>query len=240
MKNILFILILSVMTSSLAMAQSSVDAQLLENCKKELADISAKKVEIHDIAFNSDGHWLILYGDIGYSYSYIPSPLENMLTKLNAAGTSIDKALLLSDSSYALVYGGKQYTSQSLPTELATDLDAVTKKDKNIKSVAYKNGERLTVYGSNGFIARGLPQKMVAKLAQLNKKKAPIRESAFYGTDGWVLLYGRTGMAFQGIPNDLCKVLQNLAKKGTVVNLVRFFGDKWVVVYDGYKVESNI
>jgi hypothetical protein len=47
-------------------------------------------------------------------------------------------------------------------------------------------------------------------------------------------------MAFQGIPDDLSALLQKLGKKGTVVNLVRFFGDKWVVVYDGYKVESNI
>ncbi|MBP5502726.1 MAG: hypothetical protein IKR94_02755 [Bacteroidales bacterium] len=239
MKKLLYIIVFSVLVPLITTAQT-IDSQLLENCKKELADISAKKVDIHDIAFNSDGHWLILYGDIGYSYSYIPSSLENMLGKLNSAGTSIDKALLLSDSSFVLVYGGKQYTAQSLPTDFATELEAVSKKDKNIKSVAYKNGTRLMVFGSNGFIARGLPQKMVAKLAQLNKKKAPIRESAFYGTDGWVLLYGRTGMAFQGIPDDLCSVLQKFAKKGTVVNLVRFYGDKWVVVYDGYKVETNI
>ncbi len=239
MKKLLYIIVFSVLVPLITTAQT-IDSQLLENCKKELADISAKKVDIHDIAFNSDGHWLILYGDIGYSYSYIPSSLENMLGKLNSAGTSIDKALLLSDSSFVLVYGGKQYTAQSLPTDFATELEAVAKKDKNIKSVAYKNGTRLMVFGSNGFIARGLPQKMVAKLAQLNKKKAPIRESAFYGTDGWVLLYGRTGMAFQGIPDDLCSVLQKFAKKGTVVNLVRFYGDKWVVVYDGYKVETNI
>lgn len=240
MKNLLLILIVWVITQTSALAQSSIEAQLLENCKKELTDISAKKVDIHDIAFNHDGHWLILYGDIGYSYSYIPSPLENLLTKLNSAETTINKAIMLSDTSWALVYNDKEYTAQSLPTDIATDIAAAQKKQKNLRCIAYKNGERLTVYGTNGFIANGLPQKMVAKLAQLNKKKAPIRESAFYGTDGWVLLYGRTGMAFQGIPDDLSALLQKLGKKGTVVNLVRFFGDKWVVVYDGYKVESNI
>ena len=114
MKKLLYIIVFSVLVPLITTAQT-IDSQLLENCKKELADISAKKVDIHDIAFNSDGHWLILYGDIGYSYSYIPSSPENMLGKLNSAGTSIDKALLLSDSSFVLVYGGKQYTAQSLP-----------------------------------------------------------------------------------------------------------------------------
>lgn len=239
MKKLFYIIVFSVLTPLIASAQT-IDSQLLENCKKELADISTKKVEIHDIAFNADGHWLILYGDIGYSYSYIPSPLENMLTKLNSAGTSIDKALLLSDTSWALLYNGKEYTAQALPAELSTDIAAAQKKQKNFRCLAYNAGERLTVYGANGFIAKGVPQKMAAKLAQLNHKKVPIRESAFYGSDGWVLLYGRTGMAFQGIPNDLCSLLQKLAKKGTPVNLVRFYGNKWVVVYDGYKVETNI
>ena len=81
---------------------------------------------------------------------------------------------------------------------------------------------------------------MAAKLAQLNNKKVSIRESAFYGSDGWVLLYGRSGLAFQNLPDDIVAVLQKFAKKGTPVNLVRFYGDKWVVVYDGYKVETNI
>ena len=239
MKKLFYIIVFSVLAPLIASAQT-IDSQLLENCKKELADISAKKVAIHDIAFNTDGHWLILYGDIGYSYSYIPTPLENMLSKLNSAGTSIDKALLLSDTSWALLYDGKEFTSQSLPTDLSTDIDAAQKKQKNFRCVAYNTSCRLTVFGTNGFIAKGIPQKMAAKLAQLNQKKVSIRESAFYGSDGWVLLYGRNGMAFQNLPDDIVPVLQKCAKNGTPVNLVRFYGNKWVVVYDGYKVETNI
>ncbi|MBO4244619.1 MAG: hypothetical protein J6V76_01110 [Bacteroidales bacterium] len=239
MKKLLYIIVFSVLTPLIAAAQT-IDSQLLENCKKELADISEKKVEIHDIAFNTDGHWLILYGDIGYSYSYIPTPLENMLVKLNAAGTSIDKAVLLGDTSWALLYNGKEYTAQSLPSDIATDIAAAQKKQKNFRCLAYKGECRLTVYGSNGFIAKGLPQQMVAKLAQLNKKKVSIREAAFGPDNGWVLLYGRTGIAFQNLPDDLTALLKKLGKKGTKVNLVRFFGSKWVVVYDDYKVETNI
>lgn len=240
MKKIFYFIALSLLGMAGAAAQTYESAQLLERCKQELLDISSKQVAIHDIVFNTDGHWLILYGDIGYSYSYIPSPLENMLVKLNSAGTDINKAVLLGDTSWVLLYDGNKYTSQSLPEGLTFDLESITKKDKPFKSVSFSSDKRVTLYGTNGFIAKGIPQRMAAKLAQLNNKKVSIRESAFYGSDGWVLLYGRSGLAFQNLPDDIVAVLQKFAKKGTPVNLVRFYGDKWVVVYDGYKVETNI
>ena len=143
MKNLLLILIVWVITQTSALAQSSIEAQLLENCKKELTDISAKKVDIHDIAFNHDGHWLILYGDIGYSYSYIPSPLENLLTKLNSAETTINKAIMLSDTSWALVYNGKEYTAQSLPTDIATDIATAQKNKKIFAALPTKTAKGL-------------------------------------------------------------------------------------------------
>ena len=240
MKKIFHILILTLLMPVLVAAQDAADSRLLQNLKKELADISSKQVEIHDIVFNSDGHWLILYGDIGYSYSYIPTPLENMLVKLNSEGTAINKAVMLSDTSWALVYNGNQYTSQSLPSLLSTDIASAQRKQKNLKALDVSGDKHLIVYGNNGFIAKGLPQRMVQKLAQLNSKRVPIRESSLCGNQGWVLLYGRNGLAFQNVPDDLARLLNKFGKNGTTVNLVRFFGGKWVVVYDGYKVESNI
>lgn len=240
MKKIFHFLILTLLTPVFVCAQDAVGSKLLDNLKTELADISSKKVEIHDIVFNSDGHWLVLYGDIGYSYSYIPTPLENMLVKLNSEGTSINKAVMLNDTSWALVYNDNQYTSQSLPSLLSTDIASAQRKQKNLKALDVSGDKHLIVYGSNGFIAKGLPQRMVQKLAQLNRKRVPIRESSLCGNQGWVLLYGRNGLAFQNVPDDLARLLNKFGKNGTTVNLVRFFGSKWVVVYDGYKVESNI
>lgn len=243
MKKLLYILILAALPFSKSIAQSAISDQLLQNCKKELDDIATKKVDIHDIAFNTDGHWLILYGDIGYSYSFIPSPLENMLTKLNSEGTNINKSVIMSDSSWILVYGDKQYTSQNINPDISTDLTSAANHKKNIKCLAISQGCRLTVYGTNGFIAKGIPPKMAEKLEQVNKKKWPVREAAFYqyqNQEGWVLLYGKRGIAFQNLPDDITAQLQKFVKQGKNINLVRFYGNKWIIIYDGYKSITNI
>ena len=239
MKKILFFVFSVFMCLSVA-AQTEVNKKLMQNLKNELSDISQKKIEIKDIAFNADGHWLIIFGDIGYSYSYLPTPIEDLLGKLNSEGTQINSSCLLSDTSWVLFYGDGKYSSVGLPQDIANELSRVKSKGK-VCGLAAKGGASVVRYGNNGFAAKSAPSSMLKKLAEINKRHVKIRDIQFVGSgNGWILLYGDKGLAFQNLPEGLAECLKNHVKKGRKVNIVRSYGDYWIVVYDGYKVETNI
>ncbi|MBR4266196.1 MAG: hypothetical protein IKQ46_09095 [Bacteroidales bacterium] len=223
-------------------AQSDDDiiaAKLLQKCKNELEDIAKKKVAIKDICFNTDGHWLILFGDFGYSFSYVPTSLENLLVDLNGKQTQIKQALMSGDS-WLLLYDQNKYTSQDFSSAVTEVLDKCKARNSILTGIfTGPENEILGLYGTNGFVARNCPEKQLAKINDVNKKHRKLRNAAF-GNNCWVLLYGNNGFCFQDLPSDLQDFMKKSINKKLTINLVRIFKDKWFVVYDDYKFATNV
>lgn len=215
--------------------------KLLTNCKNELTEIAKKNVVINDITFNSDGHWLIIYGDYGYSFSFLPVEVEQTIEELNSNKTKIINCNLMSDTSWVVIYNNYQYKQHGYPQAAIKDLDRVAQQKKTINfSTCANSGKRLTSFSESGVIVYDIPAKAKEKIAQLNKERVKIKDAAFCNNNGWILLYGNRGAAFQNLPEDLSAFLKNSLQSGTTINLVRFYKDIWFVVYDGGKIKSNI
>ncbi len=238
----LFTLLIALITFSAADAQTEeeiIATKLLQKCKKELSEIAQKKVAINDICFNQDGHWLILYGDFGYSYSYVPSDLENLLVDLNSKETKIKQALIKGDS-WVLVYDDNKFTAHNFTSSVTDVLEKCKARKSTLTGIFVgNNNEILGLYGTNGFVARNCPEKQLAKINEINKKHRKLRNAAF-GNNCWVLLYGDNGFCFQDLPPDLQEFMKQSVNKKRTINFVRLYKDKWFVVYDDYKFATNV
>lgn len=239
-KLIAAIVAFMIATSAWAQSDEEIVAQkLLRKCKSEMEEVSKKKVKINDLAFNSDGHWLILYGDFGYSFSYVPTDMENLLVSLNQKEKKIKQALLDGES-WVLLYDKNEFTSSGYKPEAVKILNTCKGRNSSLTGIFVgPNGECLGVFGTNGYVSRGCPDKMVSKIGAVNKKHYPIK-NAMFSNNCWALFYGNGGFCFQGLPSDLQSWLKSSISKKYKVDFVRMFGDKWFVVYDGYKFETNV
>ncbi len=242
MKKIFAILAIIFLISICCNAQTEeeiIAEKLLTKLKTELLDISQKQLKINDIAINDDGHWLILYEDVGYSFSYVDLELEKQLLDKNSKGVKLKQALLKGNS-WVLLFSDNDFAQSGFDNTVVSVLNNCKSKNKNLNGIFLgDNGEILCLYATNGYVAKKCPKKMIDKLVLINNKQQKLRNAAF-SSEGWILLYSDKSFCFYGIPSSLETFLKQCVKNNNKVNLVRIFHDKWFVVYNDYKIQTNV
>ena len=74
-------------------------------------------------------------------------------------------------------------------------------RHEEIKDVGFiADGGWIVLYGSNGFIRSGLPQKVEDALTELHDEGSEIRQVAFAPDGNWVILFDSNGYWHSELP----------------------------------------
>ena len=103
--------------------------------KSELDTISKQKLPINSVALNQNGDWIILYGDIGYSFVTMPGKLSSRLDTLNKQQKVVKDIDFTGKSGWVLLAQQNAFYSDSLPAKMLAGLKKINLKGQEIKSV---------------------------------------------------------------------------------------------------------
>jgi len=211
----------------------------LSKLKEELEYIADNKIEIKNIAFSNTGDWVIFYGEIGYSYNYLPDKAKDRLTELNKNEDIITDFEIFNES-WVTVSNNNAYSVYKAEKGLVSMLKKLNKNGKKIKDIDFsENGGWVVLFGKSGFASNKIPENAAKKLQKLNKEKKETYKIELYRNKGYVILFENNGLTFENIPSEAEIKIKELKKEKKKINIVKFYKDKWIIIYDDYKFYCN-
>ena len=207
--------------------------------KEELEYIAENKIEVKNIAFSCEGDWVLFYGEIGYSYNFLPEKAKERLTELNKNEDIITDFEMNKDA-WVTISNNNAYSVFKIDKGLVSTLKKLNKNGKKIKDVDFsKNGGWVILFGKSGFASNKIPDIATQKLQKLNKKKKETYKIELYKNNGYVILFENNGLTFENIPSDTENKIKELQKQKSKINIIKFYKDKWIIIYDDYKYYCN-
>lgn len=234
MKKIIFIFAFLVPT----MLWSQNYLSKFQKLKEELDYIASVKQKIKTISISESGDWVILYGDVGYSYSAMPNLAKNYLSKCNSQGILLKDFDFFNDSSWVCISSHNAYAMKYAPSDIHKKLKFLNKNRVKIYNLSYNNGHWAIVYGRGNIEAHNIDENMQNNIKLLKKNNRLIKKIEFCN-EGWLILYGKNGFKANNLRQDLISSLNNLQKADNEINTVAFFNSAWIIIYDDYKYLSN-
>jgi len=237
-KNKIIITIILTTSTLLTQAQKINDIQLL---KSELDTISQQKLTVNSVAVNQNGNWIILYGDIGYSFTQMPQKLSEKLETLNKKQIPLKDIDFIGKSGWLLLAAENAFYSDSLPEKFLNALKQVNKQGQTITCAdTYKN-KTLLLFGKNKYYKQNIPETLKKKIINLQYRNQYIKNAALTKNDGWALLYATKGFTYKNIPVATAEKMKELVQNGSSLDKIFFLPDnKWIIIYDKYKYASNL
>ncbi len=210
----------------------------IETLKSELDTISAQQLPINSIALTPDSNWVILYGDIGYSYTNLPPKIVEKLSLLNKEEKVLND-IDFYGASKVILYEDNAFYSDSLPETLSTALSMLNKNGRKITGMNYApNGAWIILYNQNSYFQNNIPGSCRKKIENLAYRDQIIKQVAFCDK-AWVVFYSFAGYSYSGIPEKAAKQIDKLYKENHELNKIFFLANHWVIVYDSYKYVSD-
>ena len=103
----LFTLGVAMLISATLFAQSGINNSAL--LKSELDTISKQKLNINSVALSQAGDWIILYGDIGFSFVSMPEKLAAKLDTVNANQIPVKDIDFIGNNGWILLSQGNAF-----------------------------------------------------------------------------------------------------------------------------------
>lgn len=239
MKTIKLTLIISALViSGFAKAQQKINNP--ELLKSELDTISKQKLPVNSVAVNQNGDWIILYGDIGYSFISMPEKLSEKLENLNKKQVPVKDIDFTGKSGWLLLAAGNAFYSDSIPEKLSAALKRINKQGKTITCFDNFKNAGVLLYGKNSFFQKGIPENLKKKLNQLKSRNQYIKCVALTKDEGWMVFYGKRGFSYFNIPVAVSVKVKELVQNGSSLDKIFFIREKWIVIYDNYKYTGNL
>ncbi len=211
----------------------------LSKLKEELEYIAKNKIEVKNIVFSNEGDWVVFYGEIGYSYNFLPEKAKDRLSELNKNESLITDFEINGDS-WVTISNNNAYSVFKAEKGLVSTLKKLNKKGKKINDVDFsESGGWVILFGKSGFASHKIPENATQKLQKLNKNKKETYKIELYKNEGYVIFFENNGLTFDNIPVSAEDKLKELKKKNNKINLVKFYNDKWIIIYDDYKFYCN-
>jgi hypothetical protein len=236
-RNILFFIVFLLISYS-GNSQTVIHNSAL--LKSELDTISKQKLPIVSVALDQNGDWIILYGDIGYSFVNMPQKLAKKLDTLNKKQIPLKDIDFVGKSGWVLLAEDNAFYSDSLPQKFLSGLKKINQKGKIIKCIDVFEDKGIVLYTHNLFYRENIPMSLEKKLSDLKYRNQRVKNVALTTDDGWIALYATKGFSYYNIPAEMSEKIKRLVQNGSGLNDVFFLGDKWIVVYDNYKYISNL
>lgn len=208
--------------------------------KSELDTISKQKLPIVSVSLNQKADWIILYGDIGFSFVNMPAKLAAKLDTLNKKQIPLKDIDFTGKSGWVLLAEDNAFYSDSLPVKLLTGLKKINQQGKIIKCIDVYKDKGVVIYTFKSFYQHNISSALKKKLSDLKYRNQKVKNIALTKDDGWIVLYGSKGFTYYNIPVVMSTKIKELVQNGSKLSKVFFLGDKWIVVYDNYKYISNL
>ncbi len=211
-----------------------------ELLKSELDTISKQKLPIVSVALNQQGNWIILYGDIGFSFVSMPAKLSDKLDTLNKKQIPLKDIDFIKKSGWVLLAEDNAFYSDSIPENLLSGLKRINQQGKIIKCIDVYKNQSVVLYTYKSYYQQNTSSLLKKKLSDLKYRNQKVKNVALTKDDGWIVLYAAKGFSYHNIPVAMSTKIKELIQNGSSLNKVIFLGEKWVVVYDNYKYISNL
>ncbi len=208
--------------------------------KSELDTISKQKLPINSVAVNQKGDWIILYGDIGYSFVTMPEKLVLKLDTLNKKQIPLKDVDFIGKSGWSLLAANNAFYSDSIPEKLLSGLKRINNQGHNITCVDTYKDKGIILFAENSFYQQNISPLLKKKLSDLKYRNQKIKNIALYKDNGWIVLYASKGFSYYKIPEDLSDKIKEISKKVSKLNRIFFLGDKWIIIFDDYKFSTNL
>jgi len=208
--------------------------------KSELDTISKQKLPIVSVALNQKGDWIILYGDIGFSFVTMPAKLSAKLDTLNKKQVPLKDIDFAGKSGWVLLAEDNAFYSDSIPEKLLSGLKRINQQGKIIKCIDIFKDKGVVLYTPKSYYQHNVSPLLKKKLSDLKYRNQRVKNIALTKNDGWIVLYAVKGFSYYNIPVAMSAKIKELVQNGSKLNKVFFIADKWIVVYDDYKYISNL
>lgn len=208
--------------------------------KSELDTISKQKLPIVSVDLNQNGNWIILYGDIGFSFVNMPAKLSAKLDTLNKKQIPLKDVDFAGKSGWVLLAADNAFYSDSIPEKLLMGLKRINQQGKIITGIDVYENKELVLYTPKSFYQHNISSVLKKKLAALKYRNQHVKNIALTKDDGWIILYAAKGFTYHNIPVEMSIKIKELVQNGSNLNKIFFLADKWIIVYDNYKYISNL
>ncbi len=232
------LVILFLLTVHFGSAQTKINNS--DILKSELDTISKQKLPIISVALNQNGNWIILYGDIGFSFVTMPAKLSAKLDTLNKKQVPLKDIDFAGKSGWVLLARDNAFYSDSVPEKLLSGLKRINQQGKIIKNIDIYKDKAVILYTPKAYFQHNISALLKKKLNDLRYRNQKVKNIALTKNDGWIVLYAVKGFSYYNIPLTMSTKIKELVQNGSKLNKVFFLGDKWIVVYDDYKYISNL
>jgi hypothetical protein len=239
LKNILFWLPMLLATTNLLAQPEIKDKNLLI---QELdSTVEAKNLPLNSFALTPAGDWLILFGDIGYSYIRTTPKIENTLQSYNAEKVYLKDIDFYENAGWSLITKHNAYTGDKIPEHIKNQLQSINQQKETIKCLDFnKSGAGFILYGYNKFYAKDLPKTFTDKMKDLQGRNQRVKYAAVNDDNSWVILYGKYGFSYYKTKDSLNDKLKLIAGQRKTLNRVFLEGDYWILTSDDAKIDSNL
>ncbi len=206
--------------------------------KEEIDYISTQKQEIKTISIAPNGDWLVLYGDLGFSYNNIPKSAKLHLEKNNKNNFLIKDFDFVNDSAWVCLSRHNAFAMRYVQQNLVEELKTLNKKKENIYQFASQNEKWIIIYGKGKIASYKIEPELQKTISNLKKQKRLIKKICF-SNSGWVVLFGKNDYKTHNVNQDVINELENLKKKDKKINFVVFFNAAWIIIFDDNKYLCN-
>ncbi len=129
-------------------------------------------------------------------------------------GHKIKKVAVFGEYGAVILYDYNGWWAKSVPQELVTKLDQISKTDQELKSIAFtKEGGFTVLFGQHDYFTSGIDTNAYGLSLLQTEAAAEFRDVAFPADGGIVLLEASGGYAWNGLADnsELARGLKSLA-----------------------------
>jgi len=208
--------------------------------KSELNYIDSIGQTIKSISISKNAEWIVLYGDFGYTFSFLPPKAKDYVIKVNQQKSKInDFDFINGDTSWVCLSKNNAFAFEKVPKQLGEGLKKLNKNQFPIYQLSFINNRWSIIYAKGKVLYNGFSNSAKQKVENLQENGRLIKHIALKEPDGYVFLYGRNEYWAENIQQECLNELENLKNNNNEINLVYFFNNAWIIIYDKHKFFCN-
>lgn len=235
-----------IIVSLLALIGIQAQAQSLLNDKALLKNeldstVAAKNLSLNSVAVSPAGDWVILFGDIGYSFVRTAPAVSEALQKNNTEKNYLKDIDFYENAGWSLVTKHNAYSGDKIPEHIKAKLQGINRDKQTVKCLDFNpKGEGVLLYGYNSFYGKSLPDNFKRKMYELQRRNQRVKYAAVNDDGAWVILYAKYGFSCYKTPDALTNRLKALARQKTDIQRIFLLGDYWIVSAENSAIYSNL